>query len=608
MKVKNCIYSYTRSKNPILHGPLEFKRLRKRKELISASHLYNYMKKDPLVDWLKLRKRRGTRMSPTYTKANGFTEFIMKRGVEFEKKIVEFIDMNKIPVVKVSDYITPESLKKTKELIFKGTPLIHSAPVQNFKNGTQGVIDLLIRSDYLSKLVDENPLSMEDSIISASKLGKPYHYVVIDIKFSTLPLRSNGVNLLNSGSFPAYKAQCLVYTEAVGLIQGFTAPHAFILGRRWKFTQKGCFKNSNSCLDKLGMISYDSIDKEFYKKTYEAINWVKDVKKHGSTWKLDPPSRLELYPNMCVDSGQWNIEKEKIADRIGEITNIWNVGVKHRNIAIEKGINNWRDKKCTTEAIKSRGVRSSVIDAIMDINRQNKDKIRPSIITNNMYDWKNKSNEIYVDFETLGDMFSNFDNLPNQSCTDMIFMIGVGWVDNGTWNYKNFICCKPTYDEEYRIMDEFANFVAERETEKIYFWAAEPRFWNTAETRQFDLAHSQNDNDKKNNICDNWKLCGWSDLCKMFRSEPIVIKDCFKFGLKSISKAMKKHNMINVNIESNCQNGMSAMINAWKTYNTVENPEKSDVMKDIAKYNEFDCKVLFEIITYLRKNHTHQES
>ena len=36
---------------------------------------------------------------------------------------------------------------------------------------------------------------------------------------------------------------------------------------------------------------------------------------------------------MCVDSGKWNVEKEKIADRIGEMTNIWYVGVKQRNIA-----------------------------------------------------------------------------------------------------------------------------------------------------------------------------------------------------------------------------------------------------------------------------------
>jgi hypothetical protein len=394
MKEKRCVYANTRSKRPKLHGPLQFKRLRQRRELISATHLYNYMKKDPLVDWLKMSKM--SKMSkmrgsyPNYKKENDFTDFIMKRGLEFETKLINFININRIPVVKVSDYITPESLKKTKDLIHQGVPLIHSAPVQNFRNGTQGVIDILIRSDYLDKLVDNEPLSLEERVISASKLGKPYHYVVVDIKFSTLPLRSNGVNLLNSGSFPAYKAQCLVYTEAVGLIQGFTAPHAFILGRRWKYTQKGDTKTNYSCLDRLGKISYDTVDNEYYKKTYEAINWVKDLKKYGSTWKLDPPSRLELYPNMCVDSGNWNVEKEKIADRIGEITNIWNVGVKNRNIAIKNGITNWRDKKCNTTAINSRGVRSTTIDAIMDINRQNKDKIRPSVIKNNMYDWKNK--------------------------------------------------------------------------------------------------------------------------------------------------------------------------------------------------------------------------
>ena len=43
-------------------------------------------------------------------------------------------------------------------------------------------------------------------------------------------------HILNSQKYSAYKAQCLVYTEAVGLIQGYTAPIAFILGRRNKNT------------------------------------------------------------------------------------------------------------------------------------------------------------------------------------------------------------------------------------------------------------------------------------------------------------------------------------------------------------------------------------
>ena len=113
----------------------------------------------------------------------------------------------------VSEYITEDSLDETKKLMKQGIPLIHSAPVRNYRNGTQGVIDILIRSDFLSKLVDEPCLTKEEIAMSAPALGKPYHYVVIDIKFSTLPLRADGVHLLNSGSYPAYKAQCLVYLK-----------------------------------------------------------------------------------------------------------------------------------------------------------------------------------------------------------------------------------------------------------------------------------------------------------------------------------------------------------------------------------------------------------
>jgi hypothetical protein len=110
---------------------------------------------DSLVDWLKLGNCQGNQKT---FKSNdsfcGFTEFIMNKGVEFEKEIIKYIHENKIPVVNVSEYITEESLNKTKNLMMSGTPLIHSAPVRNIVNGTQGVIDILIRSDFLDKLKD----------------------------------------------------------------------------------------------------------------------------------------------------------------------------------------------------------------------------------------------------------------------------------------------------------------------------------------------------------------------------------------------------------------------------------------------------------------------
>ena len=82
-----------------------------------------------------------------------------------------------------------------------------------------------------------------------------------------------------------------------------------------------------------------------------------------------------------------------------------------------------------------------------------------------------------------------------------------------------------------------------------------------------------------------------------------MVKGCFKFGLKDIAKAMRKHGMIQATIGSNCDSGMTAMIKAWQCYQSSSNPAASDIMLDIARYNEFDCKVLWEILTYLRSNH-----
>ncbi len=572
--------------------------------MVSASHLHNFMIDDCLVDWLKFRGRPGTRYSPAYEQNTGFTEFIMNKGIEFEAELIKYIDSHVFPVVTVSNYITDESCAKTKELMYKGTPIIHSAPVKNTETHTQGVIDLLVRSDFLDRLINEAPLQQEEVVVRAPNLKANYHYVVIDIKFSTLPLRADGIHLLNSGHYPAYKAQTYIYNEAVGLIQGYTPPATFIMGRRWRYTQKDVKHNNYTCLDRLGRIAFDGVDKDIPQKVREGVDWVRDVRTNGHQWSVNPPSRPELYPNMCIDSGIWNMEKERIAASIGEITTIWYLGTKHRNNALSAGIKSWKDKKCTSKNMAFGGSRAPIVDLIMSINRQTKDKIWPAVIKGDTADWRDSSNEIFVDFETLSDIFSDFTDLPNQKSTDMIFMIGVGWEEGGEWHYTNFIANEATREEEYRIMDEFTDMVHKRGNPKIRYWYAESSFWNTAECRQFDRAHQENNVDIKDHISDDWKLSShWTDLYNLFQREPIVIKGCFKFGLKPIARAMREHGMITTSIESQCDSGMAAMINAAKCYKMASNPANSETMLDIAKYNEFDCKVLWEIISYLRSNH-----
>jgi hypothetical protein len=71
---------------------------------------------------------------------------------------------------------------------------------------------------------------------------------------------------------------------------------------------------------------------------------------------------------------------------------------------------------------------------------------------------------------------------------------------------------------------------------------------------------------------------------------------------------MYKNNMIKTCWHNNesikCTNGQDALllgINLYKENNIVR--EDNNILKVIRDYNEVDCKVLFEIIEYLRSTH-----
>lgn len=607
-----CVAACTRSHKPKIKGPLLLinkRRVKPSKRWIAATKTYNFMINDPICDWLCMQNATPKTLSSSRSSApesDCFVDFIKKCGVNFESKLVEYINNNISKVVSVNAHISDAACRQTIELMKQGHPIIHSAPVRDHMRGTQGVIDLLVRSDYINQLVSENVLSEQETLDKAPYLKGNYHYRVIDIKFSTLPLRADGVHLLNSGKYPAYKAQLWIYNEAVARIQGYNSNKAYIMGRRWTSTCKDVKYKSFSCLNKLGLVDFSSVDKLYEDKTQKALKWIQDLTRSGKSWTAVPPSRAELYPNMCVDSGKLQMQKEIIADKIGEITSVWYCGFKHRRVAAENGVTSWRNKRCKIPIMgMNKSPRASIIEKILDVNRQNVDKIRPKTITNNLYNWKrNSGNELFVDFETLSDIFADLDHLPIQKQTDMIFMIGVGWIQNDKWRYTNFVCNNTSYQEEYRIMDEFYKFVAQRGFPKLNFWYADERFWNAAECRQFDIADEAQNEDMKDNISDNWKnLNNWVDMYQIFQTEPIVLKDCLKFGLKAVAKAMHKHGMIKTKIESECTSGLSAMVKAWNCYTNSSDPVSSPEMKDIAKYNEFDCCVLWEIISYLRKNH-----
>lgn len=602
------------------------------KNWISASKIKNYLLKEPLLDWLEIySNNRTSQMSTSSTckKEKNYQyditinnkdnqNLLLEKGINFEYELIESLK-KKHPncvkkVINKGDILNKEKSQITEKLMKEGTPIIEQAALYNEKNKTFGIADILIRSDWINKLFEREILNEKEVSISAPNLKSQYHYRVIEIKWTNIAFCANGLNIRNNQRMPAYKGQVAIYNSAMGVIQGFIPNKGYILGKSWSMTNNTKEKGFN-CFTRLGEIDFENFDNKIIKETIEAIKWIRKLRYNGHLWKLNEkevtdsegknnityPTVPELYPNMCnkFDNHFSNIKKN-LSHSMKEITELWMVGVKHRQNAFKKGIMNWMDPRCHSITLGIKGKKiAPIVDKILHINRNSESLILPTKIKNNFLNWQFVTkNDIYIDFESINEcLYIDEMNLENsKSENQMVFMIGIGFISDNKWNYKCFVANDPTINEEKRIFDEFFDFVKYNfdlnEKIKLYHWSfAEPTMFKNSNKRHLFKWNTWNN------------IINWVDMCKIFIDEPIVIKGSMKFGLKEIAKNMFKLKMINSFWpETGPDNGLSAMIDAIKYYKNKEDPLNKNLLHNIIIYNEIDCKIVYEIVNYLRLN------
>lgn len=584
------------------------------KNMISASSTRNYFLNDPIIDWLKEYNIKSIYDLPLIkhnTENNfqniidtPFTQFIMNQGCQFEEKVIEIIKQ-KHDVVQVAESYQSTNIKlfeKTIKLMKSGVNIIYQGILHDYDNKTYGAPDLMIRNDYLNKFIGYD---IYNETFGSPKLNTKWHYVIIDIKHSQINLNVDKIHISNCDSIPAYKGQLLIYTNALNNIQGSNVKKGFILGKKYSYCTKKNTYYIHDFMNKLGTIDYNGFDKEYNNKLIKALEWIHSVRNDGHNWKLLPlPSKEELFPNMKNDKDSiYGKIKKSLAEKIYEITSIYYCGIKNRKRAFTNGIFEWNNKKCTSKSLGFiKGKIATRVDAILKINRQNTHIILPKNIKYNDIEWRNRNKnemEFYLDYETIN---SNFGNMNiNNLCKgnedfNIIFMIGVGYEKNTEWKFKNFIAKKNTKDGEKEIFDSFWKFINNKLKES---GKTIPIFvhWSQAERFSYDKSRERHPHLPQKNMI---------DLYQVFLNEPIVIKGALNYSLKSIAKAMFESSLIKTiwDTSSSCANGLDAMLFAFQVYNNPDsNPEEDITMQEIKKYNEIDCKCLWEIIIYLRKNH-----
>lgn len=78
------------------------------------------------------------------------------------------------------------------------------------------------------------------------------------------------------------------------------------------------------------------------------------------------------------------------------------------------------------------------------------------------------------------------------------------------------------------------------------------------------------------------------------------------FGLKAVAQAMHSHGLIETRWTDGPTDGLGAMVGAWYCLDAAAEAGCSlvevDLMQDIQRYNEVDCKVMMEIVRHLRQD------
>lgn len=549
--------------------------------MVSATRIHSVIMNDHISEWLRLYGDNAAKPSP-------MLEFLMTKGHTFEYNINQILKRennssleekgNQINTISADGKYDQKQVDQTIEAMKKGIPIISSAPLQDPNLQIYGVADLLVRSDFINKLFPEFKGDFKNQ---GCLFSKDWYYVVIDIKFSTLPLRADGVHILNQGHYKAYKSQLYIYNRALGYLQGYTPRKAFILGRKYKYTSRGQVFSGNCAFDRLGCIDYSGVDRDVPSQTNEAIKWIRSLRATGRDWTLtDHP---ELYPNMKYES-MFQSSKKVLSEKLNEITQMWYCGVNQREIALSKGVSSWRDPFFSADLVEIRGQRGITLNQILEVNRTSIDILPLKMRRMTAFLKKGYVKEFFVDFETIGGMFDEFNSLPIAQCQNMIFMITVGWVDEGKEIYchKTFTAENLQAESERKIMDQFLSLIG-HDSELFHWSDAEPNEWLSALKR-----HNM---DRKDTLKDRW-----TDLHYIFREEPITVKGALNYSLKSIAKAMLKLGYISEGWTLECQNGMTAMLKAHQAYQN----NNFFLLKEIEEYNQIDTKILWQILTFLR--------
>lgn len=537
--------------------------------------LRNYINNDPVCDFFEFQKHMNNSYNFEKDTNNYFNKYVNKISSNY---INEFLDN----IIKRTRQYYPHiifnkfnNIDQTIQKIYDNIPLIINPILLLDK------YKLIVKCDIMIKKHLFLDIFNEINNVSFDTIDKN-EYLIINIVPEILTFKSGCREISNT--YNVFYNKCGLYAFNSALRKYIPRNnYYFLFGKDYKYNNKLLNKREH-----IGLVIFEGIFKE---KIIRSIKWL-DKLKENKLELLPKPCCIELYPNMNNKQSSWETEKKKLAEKIKEITLIWRISYEDRNKLIDIGINTWDNLYLLKNLYELKYTNTREIqERIIHMNSNNNLIIEPRNITRGFKEiLKSDDIEFILDIEsvlnleTKGSYFNNNINeeLPN------ICIIGLIIINKDKFVFKDFTIDELTIESEKLNIINWLNFISKYDKIKIYHWGH-------AEKSYLENIHKRFPNIKIPNMI-------LIDLLEYYRKEPIIIKDCFNFSLKTIGKNMYKHGFIK-STWSDTDNGLDAMIKfkeiclrkdkniPLKRYNEIS---------EIIEYNKMDCVILKEILEYLR--------
>ena len=536
----------------------------------SFSCLKNYIINDPIIDYFNSKKHDYQCDDQSYYK-----EYILKESIDYKKKIFRTIQrLSNLKNVSCNHSVdsTIKSIQENDLLIIQG----------KLYDKTH---DLIVNCDLIIKYELFIKIFPKISNLPFHLYFKKNDYLLINLSYSTIHFKIDLKDIYNDHLIFYKKCELYFFQRIFNQYTNYKSK-CFILGKEYKF--------KNIFLDKKEFIGYVTIDNKIKNKVNEAIKWVNYLKKNEDQLKLYPyPSCNEMYPNMNYKESGWENEKLKLANKIKEITLVWNISYDQRCEFLNQNIKCWDDPQLlkVLKDTKNKNIQEEMIH----INQQNDIFISPRKSISHLFKsiLSHSDQDIFFDIESFlsfDEKQSLFNTTINKENKPTIAIIGC--IHNNI--YKDFTIQKYSVQSEKKCIQNFSKYlfhISQGKILKLYHWGH-------AEYNYFQYMKN------------NYPLISFPEIqlinvLDYFRTEPIIIQGIFNFGLKSIGSALYKHKFIKTTWNKN-DNGLETMIRFKEIcihHNRLIPLKRYVEVKEIIEYNRIDCQVLYEIVDLLRNKY-----